>query len=59
MMAFLTPEIRKSVSEELTYAKLAFNKFDFLDLVNFDFLDLAKFAMVNRFSYFYQYHHHL
>ncbi len=37
-------EVRKSVLEELTFAKLAFSKSDFLDLVNF--------AMVDRFSIF-------
>ncbi len=43
--------------EKLTFAKLAFGKCDFLDLVYFDllnlvksdFLDLAKFAIVDRF----------
>ena len=45
MKAFLAPEIRKSISE-----KLAFAKPDFLNLVNFGFLDLANFAIVDRFS---------
>ncbi len=39
--------VRNSVPE-LTLAKLAFGKSDFLDLVNFDFLDLADFAVVDR-----------
>ncbi len=46
--AFLAPGVRKSVPE-LSFAKLAFGKSDFLDLIDFDFLDLAKFAMVDRF----------
>ncbi len=41
--------VRNSVPE-LTLAKLAFGKSDFLDLVDFDFLDLADFAAVDRFS---------
>ncbi len=53
---FLALEVRKSVLE-LTLIKLAFDKFDFLDLVDFilldlvksDFLDLAKFAIIDRF----------
>ncbi len=49
MKAFLTLGVRKSVPK-LTFAKLAFDKFDFLHLVNFDFLDLADFAAVDRFS---------
>ncbi len=54
--AFLAMKVKKSVPK-LTFAKLAFSKSNFLDLVNFgflnlvksDFLDLAKFAMVDRF----------
>ncbi len=49
MKAFLALRVRKSVSD-LTFAKLAFGKSDFLDLVDFDFLDLADFAAVDRFS---------
>ncbi len=49
MKAFLALGVRKSVSEELTFIKLAFSKSDFLDLVDFGFLDLAKFAIVDRF----------
>ncbi len=41
MKVFLTLRVRKSVLEELTFAKLAFNKSDILNLVNF--------IMVNRF----------
>lgn len=57
--------VRKSIPEELFFAKLAFNKTDFLDLAKFDlldlaninflnlvksdFLDLAEFIMVNKF----------
>ncbi len=52
MKAFLASKIRKSVSEELTFAKLAFGKSDFLNLVDFDFLDLADFIAVDRFSKF-------
>ncbi len=48
MKASLAPGVRKSVLD-LTFANLAFNKSDFLDLVNFDFLDLVEFAMVDRF----------
>ncbi len=47
MKAFLASEVRKSVPE-LTFAKLAFGKSDFLNLV--DFLDLTNFATVDRFS---------
>ncbi len=39
MKAFLASEVRKSVLEELTFA---FDKFEFLDLVNF--------ATIDRFS---------
>ena len=46
---FLALGIKKSVSKKLTFAKLVFGKFDFLDLVNFDFLDLVKFVMVDKF----------
>ncbi len=50
MKAFLTPRVRKSVLEELAFAKFwAFTKSDFLSLVNFGFLDLANFTMVDRF----------
>ncbi len=49
MKAFLASGIRKPIPE-LTFAKLAFSKSDFLDLVDFDFLDLADFAAVDRFS---------
>ncbi len=42
MKAFLVSRVRNSIPEELTFAKLAFGKSDFLDLVNF--------ATVNRFS---------
>ena len=49
MKTFLALGVRKSILEELTFAKLAFSKFDFLDLVNFDFLDLAKFVTVDKF----------
>ncbi len=37
--AFLASGIRKSVLEELTFAKLAFGKSDFLNLVNFAMVD--------------------
>ncbi len=47
MKAFLTLRVRKSVPEELAFAKS-----DFLTLVNFGFLDLADFAVVNRFLIF-------
>ncbi len=39
MKVFLALGIRKSVPEELTFAKLAFGKSDFLDLVNFITVD--------------------
>ena len=42
MKAVLALEVKQFVSKELTFAKLTFGKFDFLDL--------AKFVMINRFS---------
>ncbi len=51
MKVFLALGVRKSVLE-LTLAKSAYGKSDFLDLVDFDFLDLADFAAVDRFSKF-------
>ncbi len=42
MKAFLALGVRKSVPEELTFAKLTFGKSDLLNLVNF--------AVVDRFS---------
>lgn len=46
--------------KELTFTKLAFSKFNFLDLVNFsfldliqsDFLDLVKFVIIDKFFIF-------
>ncbi len=50
MKASLALKVRKSVPEELAFAKFwAFIKSDFLGLVNFGFLDLDNFAAVNRF----------
>ncbi len=49
MKACLASGVKKSVLKELIFAKLAFDKSDFLNLVDFSFLDLAKFAAVVRF----------
>lgn len=38
MKFFVVLEIKKSTLKGLTYAKLVFDKFDFLDLVKTDFL---------------------
>lgn len=54
---FLVSRARKFVWEELIFAKLAYDKSDFSDLVDFDFLnlvkcdflDLAKSAIIDRF----------
>ncbi len=52
MKAFLASRVRKTVLEELTFAKLALDKSDFLYLVDFSFLDLVEFAIVDRFLIF-------
>lgn len=47
---FLVLQIRKSIPEEIIFAKLALNKFHFLNLVNIVFLDLVNFIMIDKFS---------
>lgn len=58
MKAYLVSRVRKSVSEKLAFAKFAFGKSDFLDLVDFDFLDLPNLQWLIDFQYFYQFYYH-
>lgn len=48
MKTFLALRVRKSIQEELSFAK-SFNKIDYLDLIKSDSIDYAEFIIVNEF----------